>query len=71
MRRLCRCLTLALFAAAVPEVLPPASPQPRSVVLDNVRVIDGTGAAPIEGARLVIEGDRIVGIGPADTVALP
>jgi imidazolonepropionase-like amidohydrolase len=71
MRSLCRCLTLALSAAAVPEVLTLASPQPRSVVLDNVRVIDGTGAAPIEGARLVIEGDRIVRIGPADTVALP
>ena len=71
MRSLCRCLTLALSAAAVPEILTLASPQPRSVVLDDVRVIDGTGAAPIEGARLVIEGDRIVRIGPADTVALP
>jgi imidazolonepropionase-like amidohydrolase len=71
MRSLCRCLTLALSAAAVPAALTLASPQPRSVVLDNVRVIDGTGAAPIEGARVVIEGDRIARIGPAGTVALP
>ena len=31
--------------------------QARSVVLDNVRVIDGTGAAPMERARVIIEGE--------------
>ena len=71
MRSLCRCLTLALSAAAVPAALTLASPQPRPVVLDNVRVIDGTGTAPIENARVIIEGDRIIRIGPADTVTLP
>lgn len=71
MRSLCRCLALALSAAAVPAALTVASPQARSVVLDNVRVIDGTGAAPIERARVIIEGDRIARIGPADTVSLP
>ena len=41
------------------------------VVLDNVRVVDGTGAAPVERARIVIDGDRIDRIGPAASTALP
>jgi imidazolonepropionase-like amidohydrolase len=34
-------------------------------------VIDGTGAAPLERARIVIEGDRIARIGAADRIAIP
>ncbi len=45
--------------------------QTRSLVLDNVRIIDGTGAQPIERARIVIDGDRITRIGPAETVPAP
>ena len=71
MRSLRRWFILALSAAAVPAALPLASPEARSIVLDNVRVIDGTGARPIERARVIIEGDRIARIGPADTVVLP
>ena len=41
------------------------------VVLDNVRLIDGTGAAAVERARIVIDGDRIDRIGPAASTALP
>jgi imidazolonepropionase-like amidohydrolase len=71
MRSLRRWFILALAAAWVPAALTLASPQARSVVLDNVRVIDGTGARPMERARVIIEDDRIARIGPADTVALP
>lgn len=71
MRSLRRWFILALSVAAVPAALPLASPEARSIVLDNVRVIDGTGARPIERARVIIEGDRIARIGPADSVALP
>ena len=39
-------------------------PQPRALVLDNVRIIDGTGAAPIENGRIVIQGERIAAVGP-------
>lgn len=45
--------------------------QVRALVLDNVRVIDGTGAPPVERARLVIEGDRISSVGRADAVEAP
>jgi imidazolonepropionase-like amidohydrolase len=39
--------------------------------MNNARVIDGTGAAPLERARIVIDGDKIVRIGPVDKVATP
>ena len=41
------------------------------LVLDNVRVIDGTGAAPIENGRVVIQGDRLAAVGPREAVAGP
>ncbi len=33
------------------------------LVLKNVTVIDGTGAPPMSGANIVVEGDRIISIG--------
>ena len=42
-----------------------SSNQTRTLVLDNVRIIDGTGAPPIEAGRLVIRDDRIVSVGRA------
>lgn len=45
--------------------------QTRPIVLDNVRVIDGTGAQPLERGRIVIEGDRIVHVGPMEQVPAP
>jgi imidazolonepropionase-like amidohydrolase len=53
--------TLA-FALAVA----PASMQTAAViVLDRVRVIDGTGAAPRDDMRVVVRGDRIEAVEPA------
>ena len=71
MRSLRRWFIFSLSAAAVPVAVTLASPQARSLVLDNVRVIDGTGAPPMERARVIIEGDRIARIGAADSVTLP
>jgi imidazolonepropionase-like amidohydrolase len=35
-----------------------------TLVLKNARVIDGTGAPPREGCSLVIEGERLLNVGP-------
>ena len=43
----------------------------RDLVLDNVRIVDGTGAAPIENGRIVLQGERIAAVGPAAKVAAP
>ena len=56
MRKLFRCLTVILIVAAVPLVHGRGVQRP-AVVLDNVRIIDGTGAAPIERGRVVIRDD--------------
>jgi imidazolonepropionase-like amidohydrolase len=46
--------------------------QPATViVLDGARLVDGTGRPPLENARIVIEGDRIVAAGAAGEVAAP
>ena len=38
------------------------------MVLKNGTVIDGTGAAPISGATVVVDGGRIEAIGPSAEV---
>ena len=42
-----------------------------TVVLANVRVIDGTGAPPRDGQSILIQDGRIVEVGPAATVRAP
>lgn len=67
MRNACR--WLAYVAALSATLVFPAPGQVRALVLDNVRMIDGTGAAPIEHGRIVIQGDRIAQVGT--TLPLP
>lgn len=43
----------------------------KTVVLKNVRIIDGTGAAPKENQSITLTGDRIGSIGPSESVAIP
>jgi hypothetical protein len=45
--------------------------QTRPLVLDNVTIIDGSGAAPVTSGRIVIEGNRLVKVGSRTTVTLP
>jgi imidazolonepropionase-like amidohydrolase len=66
-----RAIAAALLAAVVLAVFELQAAQTRVTVLDNVRVVDGTGAAPLEHARIVIAGDRIDRIGTADAIAVP
>lgn len=46
-------------------------PAHRVLVLDHVRLIDGTGRAPVEDARVVIEDQRIAAVGPAAALGAP
>jgi imidazolonepropionase-like amidohydrolase len=70
MTRLTRAL-LALAILGVAHAATPRATQPRSFVLANARIVDGTGAPPIERGRVVIEGDRIARVGPMDGTAAP
>jgi imidazolonepropionase-like amidohydrolase len=45
--------------------------QTRPIVLDNVRIIDGSGGTPIERGRIVIEAERIARLGPIEQVQTP
>ena len=63
---------LRLLALATAAIALSAMPQaPRALVLDNVRIVDGTGAAPVENGRIVVRGERIVAAGDARTTAAP
>jgi imidazolonepropionase-like amidohydrolase len=61
-----------LIALAVAATLAAARPpQERVLVLEGVRIIDGTGRPPIERGTIIIKGDRIQDAGPADAVSVP
>jgi len=65
-----------LFALALPGLLAaqaPTNPTKGSgtVALKAARVIDGTGAAPIQNGVVVVTDDRIVTVGAAGSVAIP
>ena len=67
LRRMTVCAGVAIAVWTVTA----APAQTRRMVLDNVRVVDGSAGAPIENGRIVIDGDRIVRVGPAATVPAP
>jgi imidazolonepropionase-like amidohydrolase len=65
-----------VWRAIVPGVVAVAlgtgpAAQPRALVLDNLRLMDGTGAPPIDGARIVITGETVTQAGPANAVVIP
>lgn len=70
---------LAVSGEAVREGLERASAAMRRIApvrsstfaLTDARVIDGTGAAPIEHANVIVRNARIDRIGPADTTPVP
>jgi imidazolonepropionase-like amidohydrolase len=58
-------------ASLSPDVRQYVSVPESSVALTNVRVVDGTGAAPREGQTIVIQDGKIVSIGPAAQAKVP
>jgi imidazolonepropionase-like amidohydrolase len=71
MRNAIRCLFAAAAVAAIHPSPGGDAAQARTMVLDNVRIIDGTGAPPVDPGRIVIDGERITSVGRADAVPLP
>lgn len=60
--------TPAVAQRAAPASAPPAA---RIEIIENIAVIDGTGAAPIRDARVVIEDGRIRAVGRRSAIAAP
>jgi len=58
------------LALACALAAPPALAQPVTVIRAS-RLIDGTGAPPVENAAVVITGDTITAAGPAASIAIP
>jgi imidazolonepropionase-like amidohydrolase len=64
------CAGLALLsAAAAPSFA--QTPNGYVVAITGARVIDGTGAAPIENATILMSGGLVTSIGPAASVTVP
>ena len=69
-------LTIALVVHAAaqtqgPEVVPFLAVRDSTFVLRHVRVVDGTGAAPLDDQSLVVAGGRITSVGPAASTPIP
>jgi len=62
---------LFAFFAGVASTANAQIPAPGVMALTGARVIDGTGAAPIEQATIVVTNGRITAIGPSATVMPP
>ena len=68
--------TLRVLPFLIPAILAAQAPTnptkgTGTVVLKAARVIDGTGASPIQNGVVVVTDDRIVAVGPAGSVPTP
>jgi imidazolonepropionase-like amidohydrolase len=71
-RRLILFVVLAIATALVPLLFAQdRSTPPRTLAFTHVTVIDGTGAEPKPDSTVILEGDRIIEIGPAARVRIP
>jgi imidazolonepropionase-like amidohydrolase len=62
-------LVLAVVAANPPQGV--RGPENAALALIGATVIDGTGAPPIPDAVVIVEGERIVAVGPRARVSVP
>jgi imidazolonepropionase-like amidohydrolase len=71
MRSLFSAFGLLAFSGLATALSNGQAAQPPAIVLDNVRIVDGTGSPPIEQGRLVIHDGRIVRVGRAASTSVP
>src|SRR5262245_6701670 len=67
-------LRIAVIAALAPcagGLLEAAAPPERSLAFVGATLIDGNGGAPLEGAVVVVTGQRIAAVGPRGKVQPP
>jgi imidazolonepropionase-like amidohydrolase len=64
-------IAASLFAACAPSSDAPKPADEIVRVFRGATVVDGTGGEPIEGAVIVVRGDRIEAVGPAGEFELP
>ncbi len=62
---------IAIVALLVGSASGQSSAPDETIVLKDVRVIDGSGGPPLEHSAIVIKGERIVAIGPVEKVPRP
>src|SRR5215472_5202493 len=43
----------------------------QSIVVTNVRIVDGNGGAPVEHGTIVMEGRKTLAVGPASNISIP
>src|SRR5262245_48646131 len=65
MNRISRVMVVLAVLGAAPHAQSP------SIAIVGARVIDGTGAAPIDDAVVIVEGDRIRTVGARKSVQVP
>ncbi|MFL6466711.1 MAG: amidohydrolase family protein [Pyrinomonadaceae bacterium] len=66
---ICVCLLISAFGQGSDNQF--IRVKAKIVVLKNVRIIDGTGAAPMENQTIVLIGDKIGAIGPSASAIVP
>lgn len=64
-------LCLSVLSQTQSRITPEPPVGKGTVVLKAARLIDGTGAAPINNAVLVVTDNEITGVGPAGSVRIP
>jgi imidazolonepropionase-like amidohydrolase len=63
------CVAMCLLALAVPRAQRGAAGPVTAIV--GARLVDGTGAAPVENSVVIVNGDRITAAGPRARVQVP
>ena len=64
-------IALAGFLLFGSQAPPPGSGEEKILAIVNGRIIDGTGAPPVENGAVLIRGNRIAAVGPKSRVTIP